>query len=188
MSGMLRDHIIRIVLLPSPDHSLAIDCNGNTTVESCTQNINTFDIEAPVIDLTCPETATVQHDENCAADIDPAITGSAFATALDNCDTDVTISYSYVDGAPSYTCGNGGYELIRTWTATAEDDCGNESSTSCDQTIIVQDNINPVASIECPADATVSLDANCEADLSTDALGMATGSGTDNCDADVAVR
>ena len=166
----------------------AIDCNGNTTIESCTQTINTFDIEAPVIDLTCPATATVQHDENCAADLDPSITGSAFATATDNCDTDVTISYSYADGEPSYTCGNGGYELIRTWTATAEDDCGNEHSTSCEQTIIVQDNIDPVASITCPADATVSLDASCEADLSTDALGTATGSGTDNCDDSVDIE
>ncbi len=166
----------------------AIDCNGNTTIESCTQTINTFDIEAPVIDLTCPATATVQHDENCEADLDPSITGSAFATATDNCDTDVTISYSYADGEPSYTCGNGGYELIRTWTATAEDDCGNSSSTTCEQTIVVEDNIDPVASIECPADATVSLDANCEADLSTDALGMASGSGTDNCDEDVDIE
>ena len=135
--------------------------------------------------LTCPDTATVQHDENCMTDVDPSITGSAFATATDDCDTEVTITYSYADGAPTYTCGNGGYEFIRTWTATAEDDCGNESSESCDQLIIVEDNIDPVASITCPADATVSLDENCEADLSTDALGMATGSGTDNCDSDV---
>ena len=163
----------------------AIDCNGNTTIESCTQTINTFDIYAPTIELTCPDTATVQHDENCMTDVDPSITGSAFATATDDCDTEVTITYSYADGAPTYTCGNGGYEFIRTWTATAEDDCGNESSESCDQLIIVEDNIDPVASITCPADATVSLDENCEADLSTDALGMATGSGTDNCDSDV---
>ena len=163
----------------------AVDCNGNTTTETCTHFINTFDLTAPTIELTCPDTATVQHDENCETDVDPSITGSAFATAEDDCDTEVTITYSYADGAPTYTCGNGGYEFIRTWTATAEDDCGNESSTTCDQVIIVEDNIDPVASIVCPADTTVSLDDNCEADLSTDALGMATGSGTDNCDSDV---
>ncbi len=160
----------------------AIDCNDNTTVESCIQLINTFDNEAPSIDLTCPATFTVQHDSTCTADLDPAITGSAFATATDNCDTDVTITYDYADGAPSYTCGNGGYEMIRTWTVTAEDDCGNVHSTSCDQIIIVEDNTDPVASIACPADTTLSLDENCEADLSTEALGNATGSGTDNCD------
>ncbi|MGB1572667.1 MAG: T9SS type A sorting domain-containing protein, partial [Flavobacteriales bacterium] len=163
----------------------AVDCNGNSTTESCTQTINTFDLTAPTIEITCPDTATVEHDDSCMADLDPSNTGSAFATATDDCDTEVDITYSYTDGAPTYTCGNGGYEFTRTWTATAEDDCGNESSTSCDQLIIVVDNIEPVASITCPADATVSLDENCEADLSTDALGMATGSGTDNCDSDV---
>jgi len=163
----------------------AVDCNGNTTTETCSHFINTFDMTAPTIELTCPDTVTVQHDESCMADLDPSNTGSAFATATDDCDTDVTITYSYSDGAPTYTCGNGGYEFTRTWTATAEDDCGNESSTSCDQLIIVEDNIAPEASITCPADIAVSLDENCEADLSTDALGMATGSGTDNCDSDV---
>ena len=166
----------------------AVDCNGNTTVETCTQFINTFDITAPTIDLTCPATATVQHDENCAADLDPANTGSAFAQAMDDCDTEVTITYSYTDGASTETCGAGGYEFTRTWTATATDDCGNSSNTSCDQLIIVEDNIAPVPSITCPADATVNLDDNCSADLSTAALGMATGSGTDNCDPSVTVE
>ena len=138
-----------------------MDCNGNTTVETCTQFINTFDITAPTIDLTRPATATVQHDENRAADLDPANTGSAFAQAMDDCDTEVTITYSYTDGASTETCGAGGYEFTRTWTATATDDCGNSSNTSCDQLIIVEDNIAPVPSITCPADATVNLDDNC---------------------------
>jgi len=166
----------------------ATDCNGNSTTEVCTQTINTFDISAPTISLTCPDTATVQLDETCATDVDPSITGNAFATATDDCDTEVTITYSYSDGAPSYLCGTSGYEFIRTWTATAKDDCGNTSDESCDQVIVVEDNIAPVASIDCPTDQTVSLDANCEADLSTDALGMATGSGTDNCDLNVTVE
>ena len=95
----------------------------------------------------------------------------------------MTITYSYSDGAPTYTCGNGGYEFTRTWTATAEDDCGNESSTSC-ALIIVEDNIAPEASITCPADIAVSLDENCEADLSTTPSAWPR-SGTDNCDSDV---
>ena len=166
----------------------AEDCNGNSTTEVCTQTINTFDITAPTIELTCPDTATIQLDETCTADADPSITGNAFATAMDNCDSEVTITYAYTDGAPSYLCGTSGYEFIRTWTATAVDDCGNTSDESCDQIIVVEDNIDPVASIECPADQTVNLDENCEADLSTDALGMATGSGTDNCDLNVTIE
>ncbi len=166
----------------------ATDCNGNSTTEVCTQTINTFDISAPSIDLTCPDTATVQLDADCMTDIDPSITGSAFALATDDCDTDVTITYSYSDGAPTYTCGTSGYEIVRTWTASATDDCGNGSSTSCDQIIVVEDNIAPVASITCPDDQTLTIDENCEADLSTDALGMAIGSGADNCDLNVTVE
>ena len=55
------------------------------------------------------------------------------------------------------------------------------------QIIVVEDNIAPVASITCPADQTLTIDENCEADLSTDALGMATGSGADNCDLNVTI-
>ena len=165
----------------------AVDCNGNSTTEVCTQVINTFDISAPTIEMFCPDTATVQLDADCLADLDPAITGSAFAVGTDNCDSDVTITYSYSDSSPAYTCGTSGYEIVRTWTASAVDDCGNNSSNSCDQLIIVEDNIAPVASITCPDDQTVLADENCEADLSTDALGMAAGSGTDNCDLNVTV-
>ena len=166
----------------------AVDCNGNSTTELCTQTINTFDITAPTIAMMCPDTATVQLDETCSTDVDPSITGNAIANATDDCDSEVTITYSYTDGAPSYTCGTSGYEFIRTWTAAAVDDCGNNSSETCDQLIIVEDNIAPVASITCPEDQTLSADANCEADLSTDALGMAEGSGTDNCDLNVAIE
>ena len=166
----------------------AVDCNGNTTIESCTQRINTFDLTAPTLEITCPDAATVYLDADCATDVDPSITGSAFATATDDCDSDVTVTYEYTDGSPTYTCGTSGYEFVRTWTATGEDDCGNEDSISCEQLIVVEDTIAPVASITCPVDATVSLDANCEADLTTDALGMATGSGTDNCDLNVTIE
>ncbi|MDX1407885.1 MAG: hypothetical protein R3330_07120, partial [Saprospiraceae bacterium] len=67
------------------------------------------------------------------------------ATATDNCDPDVAITY-----ADSFIgdCGLTG-TITRTWTAT--DACGN--STSCVQMIAVEDNTPPA--ITCPPDATI---------------------------------
>ena len=69
-------------------------------------------------------------------------------TATDNCDTDVTITYSETrtDGpcVDSYT-------LTRVWTAT--DNCGNSSTQS--QLVTVQDTQDPVLA-NVPANITVS--------------------------------
>ena len=93
------------------------------------------------------------------------------ATATDNCDTDVEVTYDgeeRVDGFCEDT-----YTLTRTWTAT--DNCGNETTLS--QTINVQDTTKPELTI--PADATVECDA-------IPKTGVATA--TDNCDADVSIQ
>ena len=73
------------------------------------------------------------------------------ATATDNCDLAVTITY---DGEVKTAGGcEDEYTLTRTWTA--EDNCGNTSS--CSQVITVEDNTPPV--ITCPVDETVECDA-----------------------------
>jgi len=102
----------------------AEDCNGNSTTEVCTQTINTFDITAPTIELTCPDTATIQLDETCTADADPSITGNAFATAMDNCDSEVTITYA-IQMVPHHTCvvrvgtSSSGLGRLQPWTTVA---------------------------------------------------------------------
>jgi hypothetical protein len=86
------------------------------------------------------------------------------ATATDNCDTSVGITFSdsRVPG------GNPGeYEIERTWIAT--DDCGN--SATCLQTVTVTDGAPPI--ITCPNDARFECDETVE-------FGQATA--TDDCD------
>ena len=120
-----------------------------------------------VIDETAPE-LTVPADATVECDAVPAV---GEATATDNCDTDVEVTYDgeeRVDGFCEDT-----YTLTRTWTAT--DNCGNETTLS--QTINVQDTTKPELTI--PADATVECDA-------IPKTGEATA--TDNCDADVSIQ
>ncbi|MFT7241115.1 MAG: hypothetical protein ACI83L_001464 [Cryomorphaceae bacterium] len=95
--------------------------NG-TDMQSCTQTFTVIDDEVPVI--TCPP------DQNaiCSAFIEP----DNYATATDNCDGDVTITYQ---NGPSTGCGL----FIRTWIAT--DDCGN--SAYCYQNVYVEDTTGP---------------------------------------------
>ncbi len=153
------------------------DC-GNTS--SCNQDITVADSQAPGI--TCPADSSIEcivssASANCIAELqsiaastDSSVTGSA--TATDNCDTAVDISFS--DSLAQGTCANE-KEIIRTWTAN--DNCGNANS--CDQTINVVDNSAP--SITCPANATI----NCEDDSTSAATGIA--SATDNCDCVLAI-
>src|SRR5690606_41445119 len=81
------------------------------------QTINVSDNTAPVI--TVPADATVECDEV------PAV---GTATATDNCDTDVTVTYigeTRTDGACTDT-----YSLTRTWRASSEERrVGKESQT-----------------------------------------------------------
>ena len=135
----------------------ATDNYGNSSSES--QTITVVDNTAP--ELTVPADLTVECD---------AIPEVGTASATDNCDSDVTVTYdgqTRTDG----DCANS-YTLVRSWTAT--DDCGNSSTLS--QTITVNDNTAPELTV--PADLTVECDAIPE---------VGTASATDNCDSDVTV-
>lgn len=107
---------------------ITTDVCGNSS--SQTQIITVQDTTAPVIE--CPADVTLE----CPADTSIAANGSA--TGSDTCGS-VTITSSdiSVEG-----CGNTDV-ITRTWTAT--DECGN--STSCDQTITVQDTTAPSLSV-----------------------------------------
>ncbi len=133
----------------------ATDGCGNTS--TCDQTIFVDDSTPPVI--TCPTNVTIE----CTASTRPLNTG--FATATDNCSIP-TVAFSDVTVA-------GGCPQERTITRTwlASDGCGNTST--CDQTIFVDDSTPPV--ITCPADVTIDCtDSTLPADT-----GIATA--TDNC-------
>ncbi len=135
--------------------------DGELDSEPCafTLTVNP-DTEDPVI--TCPADIAIECDEST----DPANTGSA--TADDNCDEDVEITYS--DATAAGDCPQD-MVITRTWTAT--DDAGNTAT--CDQTITVDDTTPPV--ITCPPDIAVE----CGDPTDPAALGEATA--TDNCGA-----
>ena len=174
--------------------AIACDDSGNETTQTHDQLFTVNDEVNPTVDISCPDTYSTTLDADCMADTTPAAAGQATAVADDNCDSDVTIDITYVDSAPEYTCddsdGNaeGSYTFTRTWTALATDDCGNTSSEDHIQTITVTDETAPELSAEAPADAVVQLDEDCEADLSTDALGYATQTSSDGCDSDLTVE
>jgi hypothetical protein len=133
------------------------DC-GNTSTAS--QTINVQDVTKPVI-AALPGVSTI----DC-----PATPSFAQATASDDCDASVDLTFKDVT-APGNCPGN--YSVTRTWTAT--DDCGNTSTAS--QTINVQDVTKPViaalpgvSTIDCPetpsfAQATASDDCDASVDL-----------------------
>jgi hypothetical protein len=169
------------------------DC-GNSTTVTLTQNITALDVTAPTI-LALPAMATDTYtlDGDCMADLTPITTPMASTT--DACDTQVGVSSTYTDGAPTYSCSNadgeaeGSYIFTRTWTVTAQDDCGNSTQQQTSQSIVVIDSSAPAISATWPEDYSTDLDVDCMADLSPAAAGSATGSADDACDSqsDVAV-
>ncbi len=100
-----------------------------------------------------------------------AVPSPASPTAIDNCDTDVEITYveTRIDGG---LCPDG-YSLQRVWTAT--DDCGNQDMQT--QLISVEDQTAPILA-GVPADVTVECDA---------IPSPASPTATDNCDTDVEI-
>ena len=174
--------------------AVACDDSGNETTLTHDQSFTVNDEINPTVDISCPDTYMTALADDCTVDVSPAAAGQATATADDNCDSNVAIAIVYVDSPLEFTCSDadgtaeGSYTFTRTWTATATDDCGNESSEDHIQTITVTDETNPLLSATAPADQVVQLDADCSADLSTDALGYASQTSSDACDSDVTVE
>ncbi|MEO1261231.1 MAG: T9SS type A sorting domain-containing protein [Bacteroidota bacterium] len=137
------------------------DACGNMST-TCEQMITVQDVEGPSI--MCPVNATIDCDES----ILPANTGEASGT--DNCDPNPMYTYNDAsDQTSDGSCTDFSYTITRTWQG--QDVCGN-MSTTCDQTITVQDMEGP--SITCPPDTTVACDVTVI--VTPDATG------TDNCD------
>ena len=165
----------------------ATDECGNESLEF-NQIIDLYDDVDPVPSIICPADYTITADADCNADTSTEAAGMATASATDNCDSNPEVDVTYTDGPSTYTC-SGSYSFTRTFTATAEDHCGNEASTSCDQLITVNDETAPDAPvISGPADAEVFLGADCTTDASTAVTGEASATAHDNCDADPSIE
>lgn len=123
-------------------HDASGDETGNS---SCTQTITVNnaneDTTAPVI--TCPANITRSNDAGQCS----AVINVGTASATDNCDSNPEVVGTRSDNEPLDAPYPKGTTTI-TWTAT--DASGNSSS--CDQTVTVNDTENPT--ISCPADIT----------------------------------
>jgi hypothetical protein len=106
---------------------------------------------------------------SCESPLDPSVTGMAIATS--DCDPNPVLTWS--DVIISGSCA-GNYQIIRTWKAT--DTCGNSST--CPQTIFVQDVTSPV--ITCPITGNQAVDYNTPIGYSH-ASNLWDATATDNC-------
>ncbi len=138
------------------------ECGQSST---CDQTINVVDTQGPAI--SCPADVTVE----CDADNSSSATGTA--TATDNCSATGDITIGETDATTPGSCANE-WTVTRTWTAT--DECG--ISSSCDQTIKVEDTTGPIMAC---GTLTVTPNADGTYTLSqTEIDGLGAGS-TDNC-------
>ncbi|MDG2425099.1 MAG: T9SS type A sorting domain-containing protein, partial [Flavobacteriales bacterium] len=171
----------------------ATDACGNATTSSVTQLITVEDDMQPSID-SFEQLAAQEYflDEGCDADLTPVVAPAH--SESDACDSDVATTLSFADGLISQSCdgddgtNSGSYSFTRTWILVARDDCGNQSTAVRSQSIIVTDATAPAIDATYPADYDTDFDANCEADGSTAAGGVATATASDNCDDDLAIE
>jgi uncharacterized repeat protein (TIGR01451 family) len=143
------------------------DDAGNQGTDTVVFTVN--DTTAPVI--TCPGNITRSNDPGvCSASINPGT-----ATATDNCDSP-TVTGTRSDNQPLTAPYPVGTTTI-TWTATD----GSNNSSSCAQTITVNDTEAPT--ITCPSSITI------ESTCPTGAVGTYTApTGSDNCPGAVTTR
>ncbi|MDG2426245.1 MAG: T9SS type A sorting domain-containing protein [Flavobacteriales bacterium] len=154
---------------------VATDCHGNQSIHI--QTIVIEDNTNPVAEVEAPGDIVLNVNGACYADFTPSNTETAATGYSDNCDlAETTLDYADVIVDSTST---GCYSIIRTWTATATDSCGNGHTVSDDQRIDIQDLIVPsfaglgVDTIEC------NLWGDCSYDH-LNSLGLMTV--TDNCE------
>ena len=128
------------------------DCGNANMFE---QFIHLFDETPPTVEITCPADTLVTADADCGADLSTAALGLPQITAEDNCaGTPPSIDLSWEDHDTTFAC-SGSFTFTRTFTATATDNCGNETTVTCDQGISQEDTTAPELVDPLPQDVTV---------------------------------
>jgi hypothetical protein len=161
----------------SPPTGTVVGGLGSTTTITLTATFPTLQtascsFAATVVDVTppsisCPSNTTLNLNNACQATLPSYLT---LATVSDNCTASPTRTQSPAAG--TVITGSG----VNTITITATDASSNSSS--CTFTVTTIETVPPT--VTCPPNATVALDANCQATLQS-YLTLATV--TDNCTA-----
>jgi gliding motility-associated-like protein len=144
-----------------PNNNDIRDLGENTILNStaCNQTILINDTTDPIISVQAAD-LTVQCDGNGnIADLNTWLAANGGASASDVCSS---VTWSNDFSSVSDGCGASGSVTV---IFTATDDCGNETTTSA--TFTIQDNTDPIISVQA-ADLTVQCDGNGNiADLNT---------------------
>ena len=122
----------------------ATDASGNMSSDTTLQHIIVIDNTAPTVFLDgVPGDVSIDLDANCNGTMPTA--AAVTASATDNCaDAPVVGVVSFVDSEPAYLCGDAGsYTIVRTYMASATDDCGNSGMGSATQTVTFNDVTGP---------------------------------------------
>lgn len=168
----------------------AEDRCGNTAEATCTQVLVFHDVHGPALDIT---PAPTYNFFACLSDTDTsaAALGTPVVLATDACGGDVTVEVTYADVVSAGCAADDGLPegnatLERTFTITATDCEGNVTVESTTQIANFFDIEAPNVALACPADTTLSADADCGADLDPVLLGMPAVTAADACDSEVA--
>ncbi|MGB0171068.1 MAG: HYR domain-containing protein [Flavobacteriales bacterium] len=116
------------------------DASGNMSSDTTLQHITVIDTTAPTLFLDgVPADLSIDLAADCTGDMPDA--ASVTASATDNCTDAPTLSaVTMTDSAPEYLCGDAGsYTVTRTYSATAEDACGNMGTISVEQVVTFLD-------------------------------------------------
>jgi len=125
------------------------DCAGN--VHSQSQTIEVQDTQAPDLSITCP--GAILYANVCFADADLSIAtnGEPTWTTSDNCDANVTVTYTFQDAVTHLNAldgddddNQGDHLLTRTFTVTATDNCDNATTLTCTQELTFTDTEAPL--------------------------------------------
>ncbi|MBL6645351.1 MAG: T9SS type A sorting domain-containing protein [Flavobacteriales bacterium] len=123
------------------------DCAGN--IHSQSQTIEVQDTQAPMLSIQCPDDILYTNVPFADGDLSIATNGEPTWVVSDNCDGDVAVAYTYEDVAVALDTDSddeneGDYELQRTFTVTATDNCGNETVLTCMQVLTFTDEEAPM--------------------------------------------